>query len=439
MSIRKPKEAPPPFTPLAPDALPDVVCTRTYAVTLVTPLYGGGVQAGVPDKDMPVRVSSIRGQLRFWWRLLNGRGKSPEQLFIEERALWGGLGDTPEQVTASRVRLKIGQLKTLKHEQCADYLKDQKKNDGSFKSTPKFRGSLSQYVLFSAQGELSDDRKEILEQPAELLQPGATFKLSVELLHGSTEEFDRILMLALRFWASFGGLGARTRRGLGSIKIHGLSPVTPQEAQQYGCRLVLKIGGKPQDPIEQWAFAIGKLKTFRQEPGFARNGNRLNPGRSRWPEPDAIRRMTDVNSSRHPPQHQAGKLFPRALFGLPIIFHFKDEVKSDNKRKADGDPRQTSLVAKGSERFASPLILKAYWDGTGFQSAALLLPTVEDLRTRVLTLTYTGENHPIGELASGNWWPVDAKKIKAACKLIQPLQNSSGDPLDAFLAFFVKD
>lgn len=37
---------------------------------LVTPLHGGGVVARESDEKLPVRVTAIRGQLRFWWRFL---------------------------------------------------------------------------------------------------------------------------------------------------------------------------------------------------------------------------------------------------------------------------------------------------------------------------------------------------------------------------------
>lgn len=33
-------------------------------------MYGGGVDAATVDLKMPIRVSAIKGQLRFWWRLL---------------------------------------------------------------------------------------------------------------------------------------------------------------------------------------------------------------------------------------------------------------------------------------------------------------------------------------------------------------------------------
>lgn len=438
MPIRKPATTPPDFKPLASQEMPGA-CTRCYAVTLVTPIYGGGVQAGVPDKDMPVRVSSIRGQLRFWWRLLNGGGKSSKELFVEERALWGGLGSKPEEVKASRVRLKVRKMHGFNTEQCADYQVNQKKNDGTFKSVPKFRGKLSPYALFPAQGELSDDRKGVEEQPSELFQPGATFELSVSLVHGGEEEFDHVLLPVLRFWASFGGLGARTRRGLGSVKIQGLKPVSQEEAALHGCRLVLRSTSNPEDAVPIWAESVNKLRVFRQEPKFARNGSSGDPGRSRWPESDAIRDATGVHANQHPIQDwYPGKLFPRALFGLPIIFHFKDEKKPHDKKGGSGDPRQTSLSVENADRFASPLILKAYWNGQAFQPVAVLLPSTGILRSMNLTLSYTGEKHQIEMFPAGKWWPTDPEKVRKNKDSIQPLQNSNGDPLDAFLAFFVR-
>ena len=32
---------------------------------LVTPIYGGGVQAAIPDISMPIRATAIRGQLLY--------------------------------------------------------------------------------------------------------------------------------------------------------------------------------------------------------------------------------------------------------------------------------------------------------------------------------------------------------------------------------------
>ncbi|TNF52682.1 MAG: type III-B CRISPR module RAMP protein Cmr1, partial [Gammaproteobacteria bacterium] len=63
---------------------------RRYPGRTLTPLYGGGVKAGVVDQELPVRASAIRGQLRTWWRLLQPRTAS-ELLFAAESQLWGGI------------------------------------------------------------------------------------------------------------------------------------------------------------------------------------------------------------------------------------------------------------------------------------------------------------------------------------------------------------
>ena len=80
------------------------------------------------------------------------------------------------------------------------------------------------------------------------------------------------------------------------------------------------------EPIAAWKRAVETLKDFRQGPGLGRNpDSRPNrPGRSRWPESDAIRRLTGQWTPRHEPKHAVDGFYPRAAFGLPMVFDFKD-------------------------------------------------------------------------------------------------------------------
>ena len=67
-----------PSFPLAlKDACPDAQAhstetLHTYDIEVITPLFGGGVEAGVNDPITLIRPSSIRGHLRFWWRATRG-------------------------------------------------------------------------------------------------------------------------------------------------------------------------------------------------------------------------------------------------------------------------------------------------------------------------------------------------------------------------------
>lgn len=155
---------------------------------------------------------------------------------------------------------------------------------------------------------------------------------------------------AFHYWIHFGGIGARTRRGLGALYC---SKAEPWEQPQFvagdietrkwptltGARLVL---GPTMKPAEAWEEAIRVLSQYRQQ----RTGPR---GRSWWPEPDAIRRLRGQRAFRHSHDVTSGDIFPRAQFGLPIIFHFK----------TPGDPLANTLqIDKATDRLASPVIVK---------------------------------------------------------------------------------
>jgi CRISPR-associated protein Cmr1 len=57
-----------PESPQLPSNRSTVLLSRDYAIRLVTPLFGGGVEPGDADPSPP-----IRGQLRFWWSTTCGR------------------------------------------------------------------------------------------------------------------------------------------------------------------------------------------------------------------------------------------------------------------------------------------------------------------------------------------------------------------------------
>ena len=85
---------------------PSAASTRVIVkCKLLTPMYGGGVEPGKVDRAVPIRPSAIRGQLRFWWRLLNGAGRTPKDLFAAESDLWGGIASAGPR--AGRVALHV--------------------------------------------------------------------------------------------------------------------------------------------------------------------------------------------------------------------------------------------------------------------------------------------------------------------------------------------
>ena len=60
---------------------------RTYR--LISPLFGGGAEPKYADMVSAVRATSLKGQLRFWWRAARAGGMSLEQMREKEAKIVG--------------------------------------------------------------------------------------------------------------------------------------------------------------------------------------------------------------------------------------------------------------------------------------------------------------------------------------------------------------
>ncbi|WP_228280387.1 type III-B CRISPR module RAMP protein Cmr1 [Bacillus safensis] len=314
-------------------------------IHLVTPMFGGGPQSNSIDQDRPIRESAIRGHLRFWWRATRGAVcKNANELSKREAEIFGHT----EQAS---------QIQVVTH-----YEKDEVKRNSKvfFK---KKNHPFPRYVL----SNMKDETPYLIK---------AQFSLNIRLSKKTTqyELIKKEVEAALWAWINFGGLGSRTRRGCGSLYCKQFSPYNKrtksqlekwfeQKLLEYDIQLPaskrewptlsreFKVQAFPSSMISSWQSVIQTYETFRR---------RSNPdkkrGRSCWPEADTIRLLTGKAKSGHhipypkekPFKYQA---FPRAQFGLPIQFRFapKDSGK---------DPDPVTILPKGKDRLASPLILK---------------------------------------------------------------------------------
>lgn len=417
---------------------------QDYSCTLVTPLYGGGVKAGEVDVHMPIRASAIRGHLRFWWRLLakHKYKLNPDEIGRQEFALWGGLGDTPQ---ASNVWVRIDAIQNLDVARWAEY---ETADRGGYKSLPTpAKWAEVPYALFPAQGKkpgLADSA-----DPHGLAKPGLTWALHLGLHYPENaeaslrENLDERVHEALRWWASFGGVGARTRRGLGAFQMQdsdkiNIASIGVEEAAEAGCRLYFTTAAPQIEANDPWISSIKKLKEFRQEPNLGRNpgATKGRPGRSRWPEPAAIRSATGGHRIKNdgvsfaPPQNTPF-IFPRAAFGLPIVFHFQGERNDRNPDPADVtlEPAEKKNGAH-IERMASPLILRPYLGADGkWKSAALVLPS--RLSNDAQLVLRRGKN----AIATGHVMPKDTSE-SAFLHPNNPMHGRGGDALEAFVHYF---
>lgn len=354
MSPRKPPAIQPPALVIHDSGLQTE--TRRYRIS--TLLFGGGVRTGENDVQQLIRATSVRGQLRFWWRACCGGSAtdpSVEGLRARETALWGGVsGSSP---APSLVQVQVDGI-------------------GSSQTPIEGRAIGHPSSPYAYAGFPLRDQNHSVRQGVEFT---LTLRYPQELAGRAVAQEIEATLWA---WETFGGIGARTRRGFGAIerldpapaptltlaaiqaRLKMLIPANwrwPAQVPHLHQRMRLKIidrnlRGQPfADATAAWLDLLHELKSFRQTRNQQRNNPR--PGRSRWPEPDAIRDIVKQRSPKHAGRITNDNVFPRAAFGLPIIFKFIDDDQG-HPTNPHADPAQTSLQLEKYDRFASPLILK---------------------------------------------------------------------------------
>ena len=108
--------------------------------------------------------------------------------------------------------------------------------------------------------------------------------------------------------------------------------------------------------------------------------------------------------------------FPRAAFGMPIIFHFKDKP----------DPGDTTLQPAGKDldRFASPLVLRPYRDPSQGKVSAMAV----ELRSRIPEAELKGFG-PVATSVS----EADARGMKRPPDARERFPKMFHDPVGAYL------
>lgn len=348
-------------------------------LAVVTPMFGGGAEAGHVDHALPIHGSSVRGQLRFWWRACRAHTySSVADLYRDEAALWGATANNGRGgPSAIDIDLTIEDAGTPTPG-AYDTHADDRFRDNEF--------GYPSYALFPFQANQTDHkppapgRRDIifrLRLSPSISRRDPAIDATVDLTAEATA--------AVWAWITFGGVGARTRRGCGTlfclddlqdarrsrfvpdehvdrwIVAQSTVHCPGQSAQPRQLAIPWLSGGwfdlgrnRALAPIDAWRLAVEPMRQLRQGAHVGREGTF---GRSLWPEADAIRHATGTWKTGHDPRHPGESYFPRAELGLPIVFKFKNQ----DVKATPGDPDVHTLQpgdAVGS-RMASPIILKA--------------------------------------------------------------------------------
>ena len=428
--MRKQSEITPPSRVIE-KALPDTI-TQIREYELITPLFGGGVAPSEVDGITPIRGTEIRGHLRFWWRACRGgQFSSVAAMKQREDEIWGkaykkGDASTPPEKT---IQITVDILHAGKD---TAPFKNEKGRRGENTAKHVSESRVPAYAAFPLQPNQEDLKKA--NPIYKTVKQDITFKLTITFPKARKQDIEA----ALWAWETFGGLGARTRRGFGALRLTkiGNSNVTstdvpssmnveswireklrahvsqgqyPADVPHLSQSISFKVIPNQRDAFSAWETLIKRLYGFRQY------GRQNKP--FAWPEPRAIRELTDrYGKSRN---SLSTRKFPRAAFGLPIVFHFINDGPDDTTLKEDTGNAEDK---QESGRLASPVILRPL--------------LCSDNRAVGLAILLDGsrvqENNLVLKEKNGTPHPVQATLTPNEAKAITPL-NGETDVLKAFM------
>lgn len=351
-----------------------------YPLKLITPMFGGGFEARKIDPLNPIRSAAVRGHLRQWWRMIVGaRYRTPSDLYKAEQELWG----SAEQPGRVAVRIEVAREEL----------------DAVSSPQRQISGEDDRVPLYARLGIKKD--KQV---PAAIGLSDLSFTVVLSqspTRPALTDEEWMQVQQAVSAWIQFGGVGARTRRGCGSIGLTADMALLdlPHDSGSERHSSPLTLLGQHRcythNPTKSahiaWRAAVEVMGEFRQGENVGRNsGTGKKLGRSRWPEPNTIRQIVSPQRAwTHSPVPPYG--FPRAEFGLPIVFQFYPD-----RDKGEIEPKTVILQGpeQGRLRFASPIITKAMQTAQN-QYVALIVfldsPSVSYYEQHGKCLTFAGE------------------------------------------------
>lgn len=159
---------------------------------IITPL----IISGADNREVELREQSLKGILRWWFRFYKGSRLNIEQLKDIEGKIWGS------QSLASRIKIIIKDKNNLTTQiNGQDYYAYLCMND----SRRRVNGARRDYVNIKRRAFVENQKFEV------------NFRFIYPL--ENSINYENELNQTLFFLSNFGGLGARWRRGFGSIMI----------------------------------------------------------------------------------------------------------------------------------------------------------------------------------------------------------------------------
>ncbi|WP_071058836.1 type III-B CRISPR module RAMP protein Cmr1 [Pelistega sp. MC2] len=210
-------------------SLPDKITAEYIAIL---PMFLGDAD----KKATKISPLSVKGAIRFWWRALvwakyadrySDDVAALKALHLEEAQLFGTTVELLEVANSSVKRAGKGMVSIAVEEDNISL------SSSLVKDWPSNLNSPSGYVAMGIPASGNDPHREAFKE-------GKKFTITLHLgktgIHHISQEQQQDLIHTLKLLGAFGGLGARSRRGFGSVQLQKIN----DESIQFNSSLELK-------------------------------------------------------------------------------------------------------------------------------------------------------------------------------------------------------
>lgn len=300
---------------------------------LITPGFFGGASHDRKE-DTELRVASLRGQLRWWWRTLY-REFLPEKEMCElEAFVWGEASNATPQ--ASKLILRVTEKKPTRIS--LFNFKDRFRVEG-------FRQAHNLAVppkgckpgLFYLSYGMDDGGKQRY-----FAEPGASWGLDVSVQNSDDSTLKDQALLALSLLCRFGGIGSKSRKGFGSIQWAGAWSLDycREKAQEF-CRVQGKVVREQKTAYSLGTALMKEIKVTWTDP---------------WKVLDQLGLAVQKFAQSY--KHQEEK----AVLGLPRKIHgprrepMRHQNRNTHQQPLNLQPNLAEAKNGNKTRFAAPVM-----------------------------------------------------------------------------------
>jgi CRISPR-associated protein Cmr1 len=288
----------------------------TLELEMLTPCFAGGVQ---PEKMAEIRASSLRGQLRWWFRALGGFASlRPRPLVDQESMVFGWA--CGRHRTASPLTLRVETGEAMMHTGLA------KKPVGHM----PIPSAVASYFL------------PYLEHRTRAALAPSLPRFTLHALWRGESQLEADVRALLHVFGHWGSLGYRSRRGLGAWGFVHAPPSLNDALSHFGDPSKITVRQMPAHDAEHALQLL--FQWLRKWRNYGRSPHQLN---SFAPGLHYAKRDHDAGLNR-----QAGEVYRPAL-GLPMRQRFQQGTTVNWSYGRSSQPGHEG-------HFASPVLLRPY-------------------------------------------------------------------------------